>query len=108
MSTPPPPSPTLVVEEQAPAEQLGSPMEDYQRAIPEALRARVDKDAELRAFFVTLPTLFQSAQKIRTTTPLKAHKQIYAQETTTFTRINDGGDVIGDIHSITDQIDPEI
>ena len=72
--TPPPPSPLPVIEEQAPAEGLGSPSEEYERAIPEALRARVSQDAELKYFFATLPSLFKSSQKIKTTTPLKIHK----------------------------------
>ena len=59
--TPPPPSPTTIVEEQAQVQQADSPPEEYQRAIPEALKARVDQDAELKDFFTTLPALFMSA-----------------------------------------------
>ena len=62
--TPPHPSLTTIVEEQAQVQQEDSPPEEYQRAIPEALRARVDQDAELKDFFATLPGLFQLDQKI--------------------------------------------
>ena len=86
---------------------MGSPSEEYERAIPEALRARVSQDAGLKAFFATFPSLFKSAQKIKTTTPLKIHKQIYAQEMTTFTRINEEDDIIGHSQSVTEQVDPE-
>ena len=83
-------------------------MDEYQRAISEALRARVDKDPELKAFFAMLPALFQSAQKIRTTAPLKENKQVYAQETTTFIRSNEEGDIIGHSKSVTEDVAPEI
>ena len=70
VSTPPPPSPTPVVKEQASAQQSISPLDLYQRVIPETVKAKVDKDKEIKAFFETLPELFQSAQKIQTTVPL--------------------------------------
>ena len=102
MSTPPPPSPTTIVEEQEPVQQADVSPEVYERVIPEALRARASTDAKLKSFFQTLPALFQSAQTIRTTTPLKASKKIYGQQTTIFTRIHDGGDISGHEQTVTD------
>ena len=58
VSTPPPPSPTPVVEEQASIQQLVSPHNIYQRAILETVKAKVNQDAELKYFFATLPALF--------------------------------------------------
>ena len=101
VSTPPPPSPTLVVEEQASVQQSASPSGVYQREILETVKAKVDQDAELKAFFATLPALFQSAHKIQTTAPLYASKNPYANITTTFTR-NRQGDVIGASLSVTE------
>ena len=45
VSTPPPPSPTTIVEEQAQVQYAESPPEEYQCVIPEALRAKVAQDA---------------------------------------------------------------
>ena len=59
--TPPPPSPTLVVEEQALAQQSVSPLDLYKSRIPESMKEKVKKDKDLKAFFETLPELFQSA-----------------------------------------------
>ena len=54
-----------------------------------------------------LPELFQSAQKIQTIVPLYASKKIYAQTTSTFIRNTQEGDIIGEVQSVTEQIDQE-
>ena len=58
VSTPPPPSPTLVVEEQEPAQQLVNPLDLYKNKITELVKEKLDKDTELKYFFETLPELF--------------------------------------------------
>ena len=71
------------------------------------MKAKFDKDTELKYFFETLPELFQSAQKIQTTVPLYASKKVYAQTTLTFVRNTQEGDIIGEVQSVTEQIDQE-
>ena len=106
VSTPPPPSSTPIVEEQASVQQSVNPHNVYQRAIPETVKAKVDQDTELKAFFMTLPALFKSAQKIQTKSPLYARKKPYATVTTTFTR-DQQGDVIGTSKSVIEPINTD-
>ena len=111
VSTPPPPSSTPVVEEQAPAQKSVIPLDLYKRAIPESVKEKFDKNTELKYFFQMLPKLFQSAQKIHTRAPLYVgssnHPTVYAHMTSTFTRQTDQeGDVIGETQSTMEHIDP--
>ena len=85
VSTPPPPSPTPVVEEQEPTQQSVSPLDLYKNKIPESVKEKFDKDTELKAFFETLPDLFQSAQKIQTKAPLYTGSRLFGHLTSTFT-----------------------
>ena len=70
VSKPPPPSPTKITEEQAPAQQSVSPLDLYKSAMPEAIKAKFDRDSDLQAFFEKLPAIFTSAQKISTEVPI--------------------------------------
>ena len=89
VSTPPPTSPTQIIEEQAPAQQSVSPLDLYKSVILETVKAKFDKDIELKAFFETLPELFQSAQKISTQAPLytssRTRATVFAHMASTFT-----------------------
>ena len=58
VSTPPPPSPTQIIEEQAPTQKLVIPLELYKSVMPEMVKSKFDKDTNLQAFFETLPALF--------------------------------------------------
>ena len=111
VSTPPPPSPTLLVEEQALAQQSVSPLDLYKSRIPESVKEKVDKDIELKAFFETLLELFQLAQKIHMRTPLytgsSTNPQVIAHIQSTFTRSNQEGDIIGHVQSTIEQIHPQ-
>ena len=51
VSTPPPPSPTPVVEEQELAQQSFSPLDLDKSRIPESVKEKVDKDKDLKDFF---------------------------------------------------------
>ena len=58
VSTPPPLSPTQIIEEQAPTQQSVIPLELYKSVMSEIVKSKFDKDTNLQAFFETLPALF--------------------------------------------------
>ena len=97
VSTPPPPSPTPVFKEQELAQQSVSPLDLYKNKIPKSVKENFDKEIKIKAFFETLPKLFQSAQKIQTKAPLYTGSRIFGHLTSTFNRTNQEGDVIGHI-----------
>ena len=75
------------------------------------MKEKVDKDTELKAFFETLPELFQWDQKIHTRTPLytgsRTNPQVIAHLTSTFTRSDQEGDIIGHVKYTIEHINPQ-
>ena len=104
VSTPPPPSSTKIIKEQALTQQLVSPLDLYKSAMLETVKEKFDRDTDLQAFFETLPVLFKSAQNISTQEPIYTERAtqppIVATITWTFTRQPDKeGHVTGHLSS---------
>ena len=61
VSTPPPPSPTKITEEQVLAPQSVSPLDLCKSVMSKEVKEKFDKDRDLQAFIEKLPELFTLA-----------------------------------------------
>ena len=83
VSTPPPPSPTQITQEDNPYIPTISPVDICKNVMPESLKERFDQDGDFQAYIEELPELLTSIQKITTKCPLieaNASRKILSQK----------------------------
>ena len=66
-STPPPPYPTKIVQEEIPNPTVFSSSNPYIYVMPKILKENFDKDADLQQFINDLPNIFCNSQQINNT-----------------------------------------
>ena len=83
VSTPPPPSPTQITQEDTPQLPTISPVDICKKAMPKTLKEQFDHDGDFQAFIEKLPELLTSVHKITTKCPLiesNSVRQILSQQ----------------------------
>ena len=69
-TTPPPPCPTQIVQEEVPNPNYVPPTIPYMQALSEKLKQKFDKYKDLQDFINQLPNLFSSIQQLNKTNPI--------------------------------------